>query len=256
MRLGWILLLAGLTGVVAEASPTSTTTRRKAIGVYREGRKAAQAQDWGRAEAAFQRAIGLFPLHVESHHALGLVYLATRRYPEAVEALEAGRRAYLSYAALDELRAVKDDVKTQREIDGLREYIAALTTGRASAASVMEAITTTETRIQELQRNRRRPVDTVEVPARLSLELGVAHFRLGALVPAERHLQAALAVDPGLGEAHNNLAVIYLETGRALEARAAADRAERRGFRVNPELEERIADALAKRSASLERGLQ
>ena len=43
------------------------------------------------------------------------------------------------------------------------------------------------------------------------------------------------------GEAHNNLAVVYLETGRYDEADKAVKAAEKVGFRVNPMLKEDIA---------------
>ena len=45
---------------------------------------------------------------------------------------------------------------------------------------------------------------------------------------------------PSLGEAHNNLAVVYMLTGRIREAEAAVEKAEAAGFRVNPQLKKDI----------------
>ena len=48
-------------------------------------------------------------------------------------------------------------------------------------------------------------------------------------------------MNPTFGEAHSNLAVVYLITGRATEAEAEVKAAEKAGFRVNPKLKEDIA---------------
>ena len=53
------------------------------------------------------------------------------------------------------------------------------------------------------------------VPSFVSLELGSAYFRLDRLADAEREFRAAIAADPKFGEAHSNLALVCLLTGRA-----------------------------------------
>ena len=50
----------------------------------------------------------------------------------------------------------------------------------------------------------------------------------------------AIETKPSLGEAHNNLAVVYMLTMRKKEAENAVREAERAGFRVNPQLKEDI----------------
>ena len=64
---------------------------------------------------------------------------------------------------------------------------------------------------------------------------------------AEREYLEALKVDPKLGEAHNNLAVVYLSNGRYQEAQVEIDAAERAAFHVNPQLKEDLKKASAKR---------
>ena len=84
------------------------------------------------------------------------------------------------------------------------------------------------------------------VPAWLSLALGSAYFRSNALADAEREYRAAIEVDSKLGEAHNNLAVVYMTTGRYPQADAEVKAAEKNGFRVNPQLKEDIKKASPK----------
>lgn len=78
----------------------------------------------------------------------------------------------------------------------------------------------------------------LEPPAELWLALGSAYFRLNDVAAAERHYLAAVAAKPDLGEAHNNLAVICMLTGRLDDAVRAVERA---GFGVRPGLKAELA---------------
>ena len=80
------------------------------------------------------------------------------------------------------------------------------------------------------------------MPPWVSLSLGSAYFRSGKMADAEREYKAAIAVDSRFGEAHNNLAVVYLETNRMAEAEAALKDAKKAGFKVNPQLEQAIKE--------------
>src|SRR4029078_13361616 len=86
----------------------------------------------------------------------------------------------------------------------------------------------------ESQKARRSGASPPPVPAGVSMAIGSAYFRLNDLPNAEKEYKAAIVVKPNFGEAHNNLAVVYLLTGRATEAEAEVKAAEKAGFRVNP----------------------
>jgi Flp pilus assembly protein TadD len=97
--------------------------------------------------------------------------------------------------------------------------------------------------IQQLEsrKGRRAGATPPPVPAGVSMAIGSAYFRLNDLANAEKEYKAAVEVNPNFGEAHSNLAVVYLVTGRASEAEAQVKAAENAGFRVNPKLKEDIA---------------
>jgi hypothetical protein len=50
-----------------------------------------------------------------------------------------------------------------------------------------------------------------------------------------------VTTNPKLGEAHSNLAVLYMMTGRKKEAEEAIKAAEKTKFRVNPQLKADIS---------------
>ena len=59
-------------------------------------------------------------------------------------------------------------------------------------------------------------------------------------IAARERWEEAVAANSKLGEAWNNLAVVYMQSGRRGEAEAAVKNAERNGFRVNPNLKDDI----------------
>ena len=65
-------------------------------------------------------------------------------------------------------------------------------------------------------------------------------------VPQLREYKAVIDVNPSFGEAHSNLAVVYLVTGRIDEADTAVKTAEKAGFKANPRLKDDIAAAKKK----------
>jgi Tfp pilus assembly protein PilF len=74
--------------------------------------------------------------------------------------------------------------------------------------------------------------ETLPTPHWLSLALGSAHFRNQDFRRAEEAYRAAVEVKPDLGEAHQNLAVVYMVTGRLDQAEREVELAEEAGLRV------------------------
>ena len=96
-----------------------------------------------------------------------------------------------------------------------------------------------DTQINQLRNQRRRnPDKPTEVPGWISLALGSADLRTDAMADAEREYREASRVEPKLGEAHNNLAVVLMLTGRLEDAEREIKLAEQNHFRVNPQLKD------------------
>ena len=100
-----------------------------------------------------------------------------------------------------------------------------------------------EQHLQDLDKQRASLDGGYRPPAEVLLSLGSAFFRSGNSEAAETEWKAATEVNPKLGEAHNNLAVIYMLSGRYPDAEAALKAAEKSGFRVNPQLKQDLKKA-------------
>ena len=151
-------------------------------------------------------------------------------------------------------RAAGDELVYQRRID---EQIKALEDElrlyqgpgkNANTPAALANMRTIDMRIRAMKDAKNRVLGGSDAtPAWISLALGSAYFRTDALPDAEREYRAAIEVDPRLGEAHSNLAVVYMTTGRFSEADSEIKAAEKAGFRVNPQLKEDVKKALAGR---------
>ncbi|MGQ0732610.1 MAG: tetratricopeptide repeat protein [Acidobacteriota bacterium] len=201
-----------------------------------------RAERWGEAALAFQRAIEIAPKYEYAHYGLGRALLAQKKYLDAIGVLETCRDLYGATAGRQFSSAQEAQQFRRDRLLELDEQIRLMQTGRQTAQS-QDTVRQLQNARQMLQENIQRGSSmSIEgtVPPWVLLSLGSAYFRAGRLPDAERAYKATIAADPKSGEAHNNLAVVFLETGRYAEAEASIRDARRAGFRVQPELEREI----------------
>jgi tetratricopeptide (TPR) repeat protein len=230
------LLLAG------PALAQSPADRDRARTQNRLGWEALRSEQYAMAIKSFQNAIEIWTDYEYAHYGLGRAFLASRRFTEAIGALEHCRDLYRAqgsrqFTNIQEAQRFRED-----RVSEIDEQIRLLRTGPQTVASqdLVRQYETTKRDLQEnIRRNQGLTIDA-SVPGWVSLSLGSAYFRSNRLTDAEREYKAAVETDPRLGEAHNNLAVVYLETGRYNEAWASLQAAKKAGTKVNPQLEKAI----------------
>jgi tetratricopeptide (TPR) repeat protein len=248
MKIATALLLVALFVTIPSAAPAQIlddSRRQLALQRYRNGQELMFAEQFEKAAEQFRHAIDLDPLLTLAHYGLGQSYMALKRYASAIDAYLGCRDAYRNLYALRQSRTFDRDRRAEDEIRELKNAITALRSGRIKVrggltTTVDTRIALLENRIRDLERIRGMDAGAFRTPAEVSLGLGSAYFRNGDLADAEREWKAAVDVNPRLGEAHNNLAVIYMITRRKKEAENAVQAAERAGFRVNSQLKEDI----------------
>lgn len=238
-----VAILLGFAGNGMLAQPQRDQARGRAMPWYKLGLDDLKAEQWEKAATEFQHALVIDPTFEMAYYALGRAMMPQRKYGEAVGALAKCRDLYTQQAG--RLFANQQDAQQYRrdritEIDDLiRQYQQGPQTPQK-----LEAVRQLEDNRRRIQDNIQRGTNVsldVSVPSFVSLALGSAYFRLGRLADAEREYKATIAADPKTGEAHSNLAVVYLQTGRYDEAEKAVKAAEKTGFKVNPMLKEDIA---------------
>lgn len=217
---------------------------------FRAGFRALAEARWESARDEFSRAVDLDPRFAWAHYGLGRAQMGLKRYDEAVQTLRRCRDSFLESAALDEARAASADMLANDRMRELRDMLAFLELAtnrfgsREGPGAQTRAMFDVENAIRRIQESRQRRVRPPAVPAEVLLALGSSYYRMGALQDAEREYRAALDGDGGLGEAHNNLAVVCLLTDRPEEAQASLQRARKAAFPVDPRLEREIRKRL------------
>lgn len=238
-RLSSLIAAAPLV-LLAVATPVAAQPPRElALQHLRAGQQALQQERYEEAEREFRSALELDPRLELAHYGLGQTFMATRRYVQAVQAYTRCRDTFIGNETDRLSRNVDAERRLDDQIRSLRDQRSSLESGRLRTQNPTTAINQIDSQITQLEGLRRRQTGSAPVVAPyISVALGSAFFRTSAFPDAEREWRAALAVDPSIGEVHNNLAVLYMVTGRIDEASTEVELAEKAGFRVNPQLKE------------------
>jgi tetratricopeptide (TPR) repeat protein len=250
------VVFALVLGMLAAASPAQEMLdqqrRDKAQKHYQAGQEYMLSEAFEKAEGEFKSATDLDPNHVMAFYGLGQARMALKKYPAAVQAYTACRDLFLRLASTDQRSKQERDRKLRDEVQEIEQLVARVRSAqsRREAGSMEGQLISLEQRRSVLRDQLGRDShDSPRVPAEVSLGLGSAHFRLGQNQQAEENYRAAIAVDAKMGAAHNNLAVIYMLSGRLDEAEREMKAAEKAGFTVSPRFKEDLKQRMnAKKS--------
>ena len=230
--------LALILMLVSAQSLASDADRRDALAHYRAGQEFLSAEQWDKAVTSFQSAVKFDPLFTDAHYGLGQAFMGLKQYASAVQAFERCLNAARTMHGLRDKDRVNVDRQISEELRELKEQERRLASMRGGGTMARQ--TDMEQRIRELERSRSSVGGVFQPPPTVLLSLGSAHFRNDNQDKAEEYWTEAVKQNPKLGEAWNNLAVIYLRTSRKADAENAVKSAERAGFRVNPRLKDDI----------------
>jgi hypothetical protein len=167
--------------------------------------------------------------------------MALKQYGGAVEALTACKTETLAQTGRQQADAAKLDQQRDEEIRELRDTQRAIESGTLHFQDPNRA-TGLDKRIHELEMQKSRGDVRLGMPPEIPFALGTALLRVGSLDAAERELLEAIKIRPDYGEAHNNLAAVYVGKGRWKEAEEQVAAAEKAGFKVPAQLAADVRD--------------
>jgi len=246
------VLTALVLGALAAASPAQELLeqqhREEARKHYQAGQEYMLSEAFEKAEGEFKSATDLDPNLVMAFYGLGQARMALKKYPDAVQAYTACRDLFLREASTDRRSKQEKDRQLRDEIREMEQLISRVrsTQTRREVGSVEGQLVSLEQRLSVLKDQFGRDDHAgPRVPAEVSLGLGSAHFRQNQLEQAEQNYRAAIGVDGKLGAAHNNLAVIYMLTGRFDEAEREIKAAEKAGFAVSSQFKQDLKQRMS-----------
>ncbi|MCG6926384.1 MAG: tetratricopeptide repeat protein [Acidobacteria bacterium] len=229
------LLLAGLFLAVPTTATSQPRTGSRVTPLIRDAQQALQNGDHATALRYFRAAVATDPTSPEATCGLGQTHLTLGQYDEAARNLRSCKDLILGQLRRLHSQQAESFARADQEIREIRETIRAIESGLMSPSDP-GYLGRLEDRIRELELLQASERIRVEVPAPVSLALGTAYLKLGALDGAENELLAALRAAPSAGEAHHGLAAVYLAQGRWDECAEHVRRAEEAGVRVDPRL--------------------
>jgi tetratricopeptide (TPR) repeat protein len=219
---------AQVTRPAATAQLASELSRREAMKSYRDGMAALVAEKFENAVADFRKAVEKDPLFPLAFYSMGRAYMFLQDYERAIAAYEASLGASRALHELQATHRFEVEKLRNEEIQQLREIIR-----RGGRTPTIMAL---EQHLRDLEYQKPSVDQGFRPPAEVLLSLGSALLRSGRADEAVQQWQQAVEVNQKLGEAHNNLAVVYMQTGRLAEAEAELRAAEQSGLKVNPQL--------------------
>jgi Flp pilus assembly protein TadD len=177
--------------------------------------------------------------------------MALKEYAQAEQSFILCRQAHENLSGLQLSNREEVERRREEEIQELENEIQQLQSGQAKTTAASNLTQQLQQRVSELQRNRRKGnQDVLAVPPELSVSLGSAYFRQGKMDLAEKEWKTATVANPNLGEAHNNLAALYLITQKLDDAERELKLAEKAGYHVHPRLKDDIKNARKSSSAN------
>ena len=231
------LVLSAVLIAHVDAQLADQPHRAEAIRLFRVGQELLSGEQFEKAIDAFAGAVQNDRLLSIAHYGIGQANMNLRRYASAAKAYKDCIEAMRMLHDVEQTNKFEVDRRREDEIHELQTVLNQSTRGTPAPARLQM-----EQRLQDLQDQKRSIGVSFRPPAEVLLALGSAYFRNGEAEAAEANWKAALEVNPKYGDAHNNLAVIYMQAGRLTEAEAELKLAEKNGFRVNPQLKADLKD--------------
>jgi tetratricopeptide (TPR) repeat protein len=230
---------------VPKMPKSATAEAQQANRHYALGWRAMHSENWAEAAKEFQQAIDSDPKFNLAYYALGRAEMGLRNFPKAIAAYIKCRNLYVTSSGerftnqLEATRRLDDRIlETQTALTEANNQSSSAKGGTQSASLMRQEL---QRQLDQLQQARDRNINytvDVTVPYFVPMALGAAFFRNGQFADAEREYKAAIDTNPDSGETHNNLAVLYLLTGRLDDSTREIALAEKSGFRVNPQFKQ------------------
>jgi tetratricopeptide (TPR) repeat protein len=242
VSLAAVLLAFVVPAVLTAQQLADAQSRREAVQFYRVGQEFFSAEKFDRAAEEFTKATAKDPLFTLAYYQAGQSYMNLKRYASAIQAFTRCIESTRTLYGLAETNRFAVEKQRDDEVREMRETVRTLQQSGHQLLAMRA-----EQHLLDLDKQRSSLSTGYRPPAEVLLSLGSAYFRNGDRDAAETQWKAAIEVNGRLGEGHNNLAAVYLQTGRYVEADAEIKAAEKSGFRVNPQLKEDVKKALARR---------
>ena len=220
---------------------------------FEKGKQYYSRGNYKRAEKEMKKCLEIFPKHHNAHFFLSMILLRKEDSNQALKHIEEAKAnfefmnkmfafAYEEYQS--KLRKQKDDAKSR-----LQSYKGQLSTAKSEEDrnKYEQAISSLENEISIINSRLTEPVPrTEEIPGDYFFIHGNILYKLKKFEESQKQYLLAIKIDPGHGDAYNNLANLYYLAKQYQKALDCLNHAEANGVKTNPKLKEAILKAIKK----------
>ena len=225
---------------------------KRANPIYLDGAKQFAKDNLNKAEIKLLEAVKIMPEHADAFYVLAQIHLKRKAFPEALAAISTAEKNYAMNAKLhtftyqeylDRLRKQKQDLEERRQ--RMQEALSRMPVSTGSSNPerdrLVNEVQTLDQNILTISSRLNSPIPpTFEVPADYFYIHGNALFQLRQPLEAAAQYREAIRLEPGHGNAYNNLALVSFSLGNYRESLDCLANAEAVGVKVNPDFKKAV----------------
>lgn len=220
---------------------------------FEKGKRYYSRGNYKKAEKEMKKCLEIFPKHHNAHFFLSMILLRKEDSNQALKHIEEAKAnfefmnkmfafAYEEYQS--KLRKQKDDAKSN-----LQSYKGQLSAARSEEdkRKYEQAISQLENEISIINSRLTEPVPSIdEIPGDYFFIHGNILYKLKKYAESHKQYLLAIKINPGHGDAYNNLANLYYLVKQYQKALDCLNHAEANGVKTNPKLKEAMLEAIKK----------
>jgi len=220
---------------------------------FEKGKRYYSRGNYKKAEKEMKKCLEIFPKHHNAHFFLSIILLRKGDSNQALKHIEEAKAnfefmnkmfafAYEEYQS--KLRKQKDDANSR-----FQSYKGQLSTAisEEDKRKIEQAISSLENEISIINSRLTEPVpSTDEIPGNYFFIHGNILYKLKKFEESQKQYLLAIKINPGHGDAYNNLANLYYLAKQYQKALDCLNHAEANGVKTNPKLKKAILKAIKK----------
>jgi tetratricopeptide (TPR) repeat protein len=206
-----------------------------------------------KAEKKLLAALAIMPEHADAYYVLAQIHLKRKELPQALDSITVAEKNYAANAQfhtftyqqyLDRLRQQRQELEAQRT--QIMDLLSRQPAGSRNRSTNSQATQFIDQSIQQIDSRLSSPVPpTFEVPAEYFYIHGNVFYQMGRPLDAAAQYREAIRLDPRLGSAYNNLALVLFSQGNYQEALDCLSKAEGTGVKINPDFKKAVEAKIA-----------
>ncbi len=226
---------------------------KKATQFFANGKSLFDKKKYEKSLEYFSKCIKQLPIHADAYFYTSQIQYISEKYPEALKSIENAEDYFKKFAAIktntqleyfDQLREEKQKIESDL-IDLKAKLANTRSTSTSNKTALENAIEFASNNLSLIQERLKNQIpEVMKTPANYYFVHGNIYRKLKKYTESYEQYLKAVEIDPGHGEALNNLATLSFMAKKFKEALYFINQAEIKKLKINKKLKEAIENSL------------